>query len=90
MPGKVASRSWCKDIVDVYNFLWGFLTWSYKFSIHPYCTMNTQYFTQNSGFPWLFSDLLILRFLSDFNASSFFCSSNDPDSLMQFACACQE
>ena len=46
MPGKVASQNRRKDIANVYDYLWGFLAWSYKFSILPYCTMNTQYFTQ--------------------------------------------
>jgi len=39
VPGKVASQHGWKNIADVYDYLWGFLTWSYGFSLLTYCTM---------------------------------------------------
>ena len=30
MPGMVASQHGWKDIANVYDYLWGFLTWSYR------------------------------------------------------------
>jgi hypothetical protein len=38
-PGKVASQHSWKDIAHVYNYLWGFPTWCYRFSLLTYCTM---------------------------------------------------
>jgi len=29
----VASQNWRKGIAYVYNYVWGFLTWPYRFSI---------------------------------------------------------
>ena len=49
VPGKVASQQRWKDIANVYNYLWGFLTWSYRFSLLTYCTMVLPEFS--SGAP---------------------------------------
>jgi hypothetical protein len=42
VPGKVVHQYGWKDIANVYDYLWGFLTWSYKFSLLAYCTMVLQ------------------------------------------------
>ena len=76
-----ASRQGWKDIANVYNYLWGFLTWSYKsFTLLLYYG-SRGIIANTRG---------ILRSLSDFDAVSLFHLSNDPDSLIYITPACQE
>jgi hypothetical protein len=82
----VRQPSWMENIANVYDYLWGFLTWSYKFSILSYCTMALLFWAGWSAN----IERAMLGLSSNFNACSFVHTPDHPDILSHVTCACEK